>query len=113
MTKVANANRLGAMHAHMVRYPAATFALWARSGKCRFFRLDLLHAITDRLPVIGDWFRHVRDPPEYGHGGHGVLQQSAMPELRLVLILCRCFVTTLRAQQAPVGGYSSPSVSVP
>jgi hypothetical protein len=27
------------------------------------FRFNLLHAVVDRLPVIGDWFCHLRASP--------------------------------------------------
>jgi hypothetical protein len=46
-----------------IRYPAAAAALSAwRPDRWRSFRLDLLHAIVDRLPVIGDWHCHLRPP---------------------------------------------------
>jgi hypothetical protein len=47
------------------RHPAAIFTPWARPESCRFLRLDLLHAIMNRFPVVGDWFRHLSVPPGF------------------------------------------------
>ena len=56
-------NRLGVPTVREVGYPAQAVALWAGAGKGGLFRPDLLHAIMDRLPVIGDWFCHLPAPP--------------------------------------------------
>src|SRR5664279_6238734 len=77
VANVANANHIATPSAHVVWHPAAIVALWTKSVRCRFFRLDLLHAIMDRLPVIGDWFRHLRGPPAMRSLRPQNLQQSA------------------------------------
>jgi hypothetical protein len=56
-------NRLGVPAVREVACPTAAAALWADSGNGGSFRPDLLHAIMDRFPVIGDWFCHLRAPP--------------------------------------------------
>jgi hypothetical protein len=57
-------NRLGVPTAREVGYPSEAVALWAGPGKGGLLCPDLLHAIMDRLPVIGDWFCHLRAPPQ-------------------------------------------------
>jgi len=47
-------------------YQAAAVALCAGSGKGGLLPADLLHAIMDRLPVIGDWLCHLRIPLSIG-----------------------------------------------
>jgi len=43
-------------------YPAGALASWTqpRGGS---FRLDLLHAIMNCLPILDDWYRHGVLPP--------------------------------------------------
>jgi hypothetical protein len=65
VAKIASGDREGALGASVDRHPAAISTPWARPESCRFLRLDLLHAIMDRLPVIGDWFRHLSVPPGF------------------------------------------------
>jgi hypothetical protein len=63
MAKIAGGERVGALGGGPVdRHPAAIFTPWARPESCRFLRLDLLHAIMNRFPVVGDWFRHLSVP---------------------------------------------------
>jgi hypothetical protein len=52
----------------VIGHPAAPAALSAGPDRRRSFRLDLLHAIVDRLPVVGDGLGHLRLPrgPAYG-----------------------------------------------
>src|ERR1700742_5108225 len=72
-------NRLGVPTVRDFGYPAQAVALWAGSGKGGLFRPDLLHAIMDRLPVIGDWYCHLH-LPRCAPCLHGILRQAAVPE---------------------------------
>ena len=66
IAKIASGERVGALGGPPVdRHPAAIFTPWARPESCRFLRLDLLHAIMNRFPVVGDWFRHLSVPPGF------------------------------------------------
>jgi hypothetical protein len=65
MAKIASGDRVGALAGPVDKHPAAIFTPWARPESCRFLRLDLLHAIMNRFPVVGDWFRHLSFPPGF------------------------------------------------
>jgi hypothetical protein len=74
-------NRFGVPTVREVGYPAEAVALWAGPERCGLFRPDLLHAIMDRLPVIGDWFCYA--PPWMSSLSPRNLATGSVPDTNL------------------------------
>jgi hypothetical protein len=56
------AGQSGLIAVYEVRHPSAAAAFWTWSIRAGLLRLDLLQAMIDRSPVIGDWFCHFVPP---------------------------------------------------